>query len=77
MLTPKDHIGLIIELAQDRRVFKEMNHIAENRASITCELPLAKVNFLNISCFLSQIVMCLSNFVFVFQLLLPIVGQGH
>ena len=47
MLTPKDYIGALMELGQDRRgVFKEMNFISENRASITYELPLAEVNIL-------------------------------
>ena len=46
MLTPKDYIGPLMELAQDRRgVFKEMKYITENRASITYELPLAEVTF--------------------------------
>lgn len=44
MLTPKDYIGSLMELGQDRRgVFKEMNFISENRASIVYELPLAEV----------------------------------
>jgi translation factor GUF1, mitochondrial len=44
MLTPKDYIGLIMELGQDRRgEFKEMNFITENRAKIVYELPLAEV----------------------------------
>ncbi|KAL6274122.1 hypothetical protein ACE6H2_024814 [Prunus campanulata] len=44
MLTPKDYIGPLMELAQDRRaVFKEMKFIAENRASLTYELPLAEM----------------------------------
>ena len=44
MLTPKDYIGSLMELAQERRgQFKEMKFIAENRASITYELPLAEV----------------------------------
>lgn len=44
MLTPKDYIGALMELAQDRRgVFKEMKFITENRASIIYELPLAEV----------------------------------
>lgn len=44
MLTPKDYIGALMELAQDRRgEFKEMKFIAENRASIIYELPLAEV----------------------------------
>ncbi|KAE7997606.1 hypothetical protein FH972_002224 [Carpinus fangiana] len=44
MLTPKDYIGPLMELAQDRRgVFKEMKYITEDRASITYELPLAEM----------------------------------
>lgn len=44
MLTPKDYIGPLMELAQDRRgEFKEMKYITENRASIIYELPLAEV----------------------------------
>lgn len=47
MLTPKDYIGALMELAQDRRgEFKEMQFINENRASITYELPLAEVTSL-------------------------------
>ena len=46
MLTPKDYIGPLMELAQDRRgEFKEMKFITESRASITYELPLAEVTF--------------------------------
>ncbi|KAJ0097548.1 hypothetical protein Patl1_28076 [Pistacia atlantica] len=44
MLTPKDYIGSLMELAQDRRGdFKEMKFITEIRASITYELPLAEM----------------------------------
>ncbi|XP_044500454.1 translation factor GUF1 homolog, chloroplastic isoform X2 [Mangifera indica] len=44
MLTPKDYIGSLMELAQDRRGdFKEIKFITENRASITYELPLAEM----------------------------------
>ncbi|KAM3702774.1 hypothetical protein ACB094_04G053500 [Castanea mollissima] len=44
MLTPKDYIGPLMELAQDRRgEFKEMKYITENRASLTYELPLAEM----------------------------------
>lgn len=46
MLTPKDYIGPLMELTQDRRgVFKEMKYLTENRASLTYELPLAEVTF--------------------------------
>ncbi|OVA12801.1 Translation elongation factor EFG [Macleaya cordata] len=44
MLTPKDYIGPLMELSQDRRgEFKEMKYITENRASIIYELPLAEM----------------------------------
>lgn len=44
MLTPKDYIGPLMELAQDRRgEFKEMKYIAENRASLIYEMPLAEM----------------------------------
>ncbi|WVZ20289.1 hypothetical protein V8G54_007611 [Vigna mungo] len=44
MLTPKDYIGSLMELAQERRgQFKELKFIAENRASIVYELPLAEM----------------------------------
>ncbi|KAB1208900.1 hypothetical protein CJ030_MR6G006004 [Morella rubra] len=44
LLTPKDYIGSLMELAQDRRGdFKEMKYITENRASLTYELPLAEM----------------------------------
>jgi len=44
MLTPKDYIVPIMELAQDRRgEIKEMNFITEIRAKIIYELPLAEV----------------------------------
>ncbi|KAF3327473.1 translation factor GUF1 [Carex littledalei] len=44
MLTPKDYIGALMELGQDRRgIFKEMNFITEYRASIIYELPLAEM----------------------------------
>ncbi|GER41283.1 elongation factor 4 [Striga asiatica] len=44
MLTPKEYIGALMELAQDRRgEFKEIMFITENRASIIYELPLAEM----------------------------------
>eukprot|EP00262_Sarcandra_glabra_P020879 TRINITY_DN850_c0_g1_i2.p1 TRINITY_DN850_c0_g1~~TRINITY_DN850_c0_g1_i2.p1 ORF type:complete len:411 (-),score=83.13 TRINITY_DN850_c0_g1_i2:12-1244(-) len=44
MLTPKDYIGSLMELAQDRRgEFKEMKYITENRAALTYLLPLAEM----------------------------------
>ncbi|KAL6888487.1 hypothetical protein ACP4OV_009513 [Aristida adscensionis] len=44
MLTPKDYIGPIMELAQDRRgEFKEMIFITESRAKIIYDLPLAEM----------------------------------
>lgn len=44
MLTPKEYIGSLMELGQERRgEFKEMNYITENRASLVYHLPLAEV----------------------------------
>ncbi|KAK7294096.1 hypothetical protein RJT34_16979 [Clitoria ternatea] len=44
MLTPKDYIGSLMELTQERRgLFKEMKFITKDRASIIYELPLAEV----------------------------------
>ncbi|KAJ7552122.1 hypothetical protein O6H91_06G042700 [Diphasiastrum complanatum] len=44
MMTPKDYIGPLMELAQERRgEFKEMKYITENRASLVYELPLAEM----------------------------------
>ncbi|KAG6401894.1 hypothetical protein SASPL_138762 [Salvia splendens] len=44
MLTPKDYIGALMELAQDRRgEFKEIKFITEIRASLLYELPLAEM----------------------------------
>lgn len=44
MITPKDYIGPLMELAQDRRgEFKEMKYITENRAAVIYELPLAEM----------------------------------
>ncbi|KAJ8442226.1 hypothetical protein Cgig2_005166 [Carnegiea gigantea] len=44
MLTPKDYIGPLMELARDRRgEFKEMKYITEDRVSIIYETPLAEV----------------------------------
>lgn len=44
MITPKQYIGPLMELAQDRRgEFKEMKYITENRASVTYILPLAEM----------------------------------
>ncbi|XP_027078580.1 translation factor GUF1 homolog, chloroplastic [Coffea eugenioides] len=44
LLTPKDYIGPLMELAQDRRgEFKEMKYLTESRASIIYELPLAEM----------------------------------
>lgn len=49
MLTPKEYIGSLMELGQERRgEFKEMNYITENRASLIYELPLAEVLVLEI-----------------------------
>ncbi|KAM0839672.1 hypothetical protein ACQ4PT_060166 [Festuca glaucescens] len=44
LLTPKDYIGPIMELGQERRgEFKEMNYITENRAKLIYMLPLAEM----------------------------------
>ncbi|XP_050205422.1 translation factor GUF1 homolog, chloroplastic isoform X1 [Mercurialis annua] len=44
LLTPKDYIGSLMELAQERRgEFKEMKFITESRASLTYNLPLAEM----------------------------------
>lgn len=44
MLTPKEYMGSLMELGQERRgEFKDMNFITENRVSIVYELPLAEV----------------------------------
>ncbi|KAL7090422.1 hypothetical protein ACP275_12G040000 [Erythranthe tilingii] len=44
LLTPKEYIGALMELAQDRRgEFKELKFITEIRASIIYELPLAEM----------------------------------
>ncbi|XP_022925039.1 translation factor GUF1 homolog, chloroplastic [Cucurbita moschata] len=44
MLTPKEYIGPLMELAQERRgEFQEMKFITEIRASITYALPLAEM----------------------------------
>lgn len=49
MLTPKEYIGPLMELAQERRgEFQEMKFITEIRASITYALPLAEVSLLAI-----------------------------
>ncbi|KAH8969446.1 hypothetical protein BDL97_02G034100 [Sphagnum fallax] len=44
LLTPKDYIGSLMELAQERRgEFKEMKFITENRASLVYSLPLGEM----------------------------------
>jgi len=44
LFTPKEYIGTLMELAQERRgEFKEMKYLNENRASIVYELPLAEM----------------------------------
>ncbi|KAL5714498.1 hypothetical protein ACHQM5_016449 [Ranunculus cassubicifolius] len=44
LLTPKEYIGSLMELTQDRRgEFKEMKYVTENRASLVYELPLAEM----------------------------------
>jgi GTP-binding protein LepA len=55
MLTPKDYIGPLMELAQERRgQFKEMKFITEIRASLTYELPLAEVIVCISSCWFTR-----------------------
>lgn len=60
ILTPKDYIGPLMELAQERRAeFKEMKFITEIRASLSYAMPLAEVAFSNfIGQFLKQFVFC-------------------
>ncbi|KAH7443989.1 hypothetical protein KP509_02G059400 [Ceratopteris richardii] len=44
MITPKEYIGTLMELAQERRgEFKEMKYITESRASVIYILPLAEM----------------------------------
>lgn len=44
LLCPKDYIGTLMELAQERRGdFKEIKYITETRTSIVYELPLGEV----------------------------------
>lgn len=44
MMTPKEYIGPLMELAQDRRgVFSEIKYVTENRATLIYELPLAEM----------------------------------
>jgi translation factor GUF1, mitochondrial len=55
MLTPKDYIGALMELGQDRRgIFKEMNFVTQDRASIIYELPLAEVLIRNALTFIRE-----------------------
>ena len=44
IMTPKDYVGNIMELCQDRRgVFKDMQYVTEDRAEIFYELPLNEI----------------------------------
>ncbi|EFJ20933.1 hypothetical protein SELMODRAFT_176791 [Selaginella moellendorffii] len=44
LITPKEYIGTLMELAQERRgEFREMNYITENRACVVYDLPLAEM----------------------------------
>lgn len=46
VLVPKDYVGTIMELAQDRRgIFVDMEYIAETRVKLQYELPLNEVIF--------------------------------
>lgn len=46
IMSPKDYIGAIMELIQDRRgVFKNMEYISTTRVILTYELPLSEVIF--------------------------------
>jgi translation elongation factor EF-4 len=44
MLTPKEYIGPLMELAKERRgIFKEMKFITDNRTSLLYDLPMGEV----------------------------------
>lgn len=44
MITPKEYIGPLMELAQERRgIFKEMKYITESRTSLLYDLPMGEV----------------------------------
>ncbi|KAL3679289.1 hypothetical protein R1sor_022245 [Riccia sorocarpa] len=44
LITPKEYIGSLMELAQERRgIFKEMKYITEARACLSYELPMGEM----------------------------------
>ena len=44
MITPKDHVGTLMELAQQRRgEFIDMTYLSETRASLKYDIPLGEV----------------------------------
>ncbi|MEW6426289.1 MAG: translation elongation factor 4 [Bacillota bacterium] len=44
IMLPKDYIGAVIELCQERRgIFKNMEYLGENRVMLTYELPLSEI----------------------------------
>jgi translation elongation factor EF-4 len=46
MLTPKEYIGPLMELAKERRgIFKEMKFITDNRTSLLYDLPMGEVRY--------------------------------
>lgn len=46
IITPKDYVGKLMELAQHRRgEFVDMQFLTEARTTLTYELPLAEVGF--------------------------------
>ncbi len=46
IMVPKDYVGTIMELAQDRRaIFLDMEYIAETRVNLKYEIPLNEVIF--------------------------------
>lgn len=54
IITPKDYVGKLMELAQHRRgEFVDMQFLTEARTTLTYELPLAEVT-INIHSFLNQ-----------------------
>lgn len=47
IITPKDHVGTLMELCQGRRgEFIDMQFLTETRTTLTYELPLANVRTL-------------------------------
>ena len=46
IMSPKDYIGAIMEMIQDRRgIFKNMEYISTTRVMLTYEVPLSEVIF--------------------------------